>query len=216
MAKSKRVGIFGLTVCVSVAALMILGAFFSLGAFCLAVYAPDILRGKIMETSGFYASADKVTYNPFTGKFKAYKVRISSPRDYPMREFIEASEFDLDISPLKLLSKHFEFKNLKANISSLNFLLLSPTKNSLNDFLVFNSNLFKPAENFESAKIEIREILFSDISDTDNRFDRKIATPIKIEFDASCNPEELKERIRLAFKKADAQFISTNISYLRD
>ena len=216
MAKSKRFGIFGLMVCVSAAVLMILGAFFSLGAFCFAVYAPDILRGKIMETSGFYTSADKVTYNPFTGKFKAYNVRITSPRDYPIRDFIEASEFDLDISPLKLLSKNFEFKNLKANISSLKFLLLSPTKNSLNDFLVFNSNLFKPAENFECAKIEIREILFSDISDTDNRFDRKIATPIKIEFDASSNSEELKERIRQAFKKADAQFISTNISYLRD
>lgn len=216
MAKSKRVGIFGLMLCVSAAALIILGAFFSLGAFCLAVYAPDILKGKIMETSGFYASADKVSYNPFSGKFKAYKVRISSPRDYPMREFIEAPEIDLDISPFKLLSKNFEFKNLKANISSLNFLLLSPTKNNLNDFLIFNSNLFKPAENFESAKIEISNLFFSDISDPENRFDRKFTTPIKIEFDASEGSKRLKERIRRAFKNADAQFLTTNISYLRD
>ena len=216
MARSKRVGIFGAALCAGAAALMILGAIVSLCAFCLAFYAPEILKGKIMQESGFYASADKVNYNPFTGEFKACKVRISSPRDYPERNFMEASELVLDISPLKFLSADFEFTKLSAKISSLNFVLLSPTKNSLNDFLIFNSNLFKPAANFEGAKIEISNLFFSDISDPENRFERKFTTPIKIEFDTSADSKSIKEQTRRAFKEADAQFLTTNISYLRD
>lgn len=212
---SKTGKFFSLALCVTFATAFIAFAFVALFAFCYSVYAPNILKNKINQASGFYARADKVTYNALTGNMTAYNVNIDNPRSYAVSDFLSAREVKLRLNPIKFIFGKIEIYRALFDIENLKCVILSPTKNNISDFLTSDIASFSNGK-FENIKIDATNLSFSDISDMDNRFERDFNQPLKIEIKDASDKSELKKRVENAFKEADALFIYTNITQFRD
>ena len=212
---SKASKFLSYALCATFATAFIGFAFICLFAFCYSVYAPNLLRNKLNEASGFYAKADKVSYNAFTGKLTAYNVRIENPRAYAIPNFLNARKLELLISPLKILFGDVEIRDIAFDISSLKCVVLSPSKNNISDFLNSNIASFNYGD-FKNFNLEVANLSFSDISDPEHRFERNFKTPLKISIKDLRDKSALNAELERAFGEADALFIYANITQFRD
>lgn len=212
---SKASKFFSYVLCSVFATAFIAFAIICLFAFCYSVYAPNLLRDKLSEASGFYAKADKVSYNAFTGKLTAYNLKIENSRAYAISDFLEARKLELLVDPLKILAGDICIEDIYFEINSLKCVILSPSKNNISDFLSSDIASFNYS-GFKNLNIEVANLSFSDISDPDYRFERNFNNPLKVKIKDLREESELRAELEKAFEKADALSIYANITQFRN
>lgn len=214
--KRTKANIFDWIVCTTIFVCSVLIAIISLIILSYAVYAPSNIFDRINEDTGFFVSADKVTFNITTGTATAHRVKITNPQEYPELDFLNIKKVVVKLNPIKFLMSKFEISSFEMDIESMHCIRTSASKNNLNDFLNLIHKSFSFAETNEIFKINIGKCFFADFSDNENPFYKNIDTPILIEKKGDFNTKDLSQNISSSFRKADAEFLITAVTSLRN
>ncbi|MEO8865138.1 MAG: hypothetical protein ABI420_08940 [Opitutaceae bacterium] len=80
---------------------------------------PVVLTSQLRQRTGFDATVQSLTVNPFTGSVKLRGLIVTNPPTFPVNDFIEVREFQSKLELLSVLSDQVVFTSILIDVPSV-------------------------------------------------------------------------------------------------
>ena len=123
--------------------LVFLAVAFAAVALAWMVFLPAVLTSQLRSRTGFDATIQSLTANPFTGRVHLRGLVVANPPTFPTHEFMEVREFQSDLQVWSLLSGRTEFDSIVLNVATVTLVIRQDGQTNAG---AFQHNLTAPAE----------------------------------------------------------------------
>ena len=96
-----------------------LAVMFAALALAWMLFLPVVLTSQLRQRTGFEATVQSLSINPFTGTVRLRGLVVTNPPTFPVRDFIEIREFQSDLEVFSLLSNQIVFKSVMLDVPSV-------------------------------------------------------------------------------------------------
>ena len=83
------------------------------------LFLPALLTAQLRTRTGFEATVQRLTVNPFTGKVEVHGLLINNPPTFPVHDFIEVREFRADLEVFTLFSDRLVFTTMVVDVPTV-------------------------------------------------------------------------------------------------
>ena len=220
-------------VTLSVAAAVLAATLTAFATIMFAIYVPNAIREQFYDKTGFHVNTENIFVNVLTGSIEIHNAVISSPSEYPDREFMKVASIRMIVNPLDLIKARFHIYKADIKIDELKNVRLSASKFNLRDFFeqLEKRVSFAPEKKFEGMNIEIDSCEYADLtyeydqlkkksnepsdeakkapSEKQFKMNRKTQNKVLLGIKKMPLDKETKLLIKESFDKADASFMTT-------
>ena len=103
--------------------LVALSVMFAAVALAWMLFLPVVLTSQLRARTGFDATVQRLTVNPFTGRVHLRGLVVTNPPTFPVSEFMEVREFQSDLQVLSLLSGRTVFDSLMLDVAGVTLVI---------------------------------------------------------------------------------------------